>query len=226
MTSSSTWCMLNFNGFEKGIKKMPEINGERLLQLTYDTEKRANSFYNNQMLDHLNKDMREFVAKQEMVFISTADSKGNCDASFRSGTEGFVRIMDEHTIMYPEYRGNGVMASLGNIVENPHIGLLFLDFIETGIGLHINGEASILENEQMNSWIHDEEFMAEIKAKEGIKPERWVVIKVEEAYIHCSKHIPQFKKLPKDIQWGTDEEAQKGGDFFKVKQVKNNIPFK
>ena len=66
---------------------------------------------------------------------------------FRCGHAGFVKVLDERTVAYPEYRGNGVMASLGNISENPCVGLLFIDFGEQ-IGLHINGGARIVENNQ------------------------------------------------------------------------------
>jgi len=55
---------------------------------------------------------------------------------------GFVHVLNEKILVYPEYRGNGVMASLGNIVENPHAGLLFVDFIRDKVGLHVNGAAA------------------------------------------------------------------------------------
>ncbi|WP_257350934.1 pyridoxamine 5'-phosphate oxidase family protein [Pseudalkalibacillus decolorationis] len=203
---------------------MSKQRGEHLLQGKYNTKKRAASFYNNQMIDYLNSVMQDFICKQEMVFISTSDSDGHCDSSFRAGMEGFIRVIDESTLLYPEYRGNGIMASLGNIVENPHIGLMFIDFIEDSIGLHVNGQASILDNEQLNTLMLSEEILEDIE-REGDKPERWVVINVDEAYIHCSKHIPKFYKREKDIEWGTDDERQKGGDYFKVKQKGNDRPF-
>ena len=59
--------------------------------------------------------------------------------------------------------------------------------------------------------------MEDIAVKGRREPERWVVVEVEEAYIHCSKHIPLLKKLDKRIHWGTDDETHKGGDYFKVK---------
>ena len=58
--------------------------------------------------------------------------------------------------------------------------------------------------------------MSGIHKKEEGNPERWILITVEEAYIHCSKHIPLLKKLDKKIHWGTDKEVHKGGDFFKA----------
>ena len=190
---------------------------ERILQTKVGSKNKASAFYEKQMLDHLNPYMRDFILKQEMVFIATADSKGECDCSFRAGKRRFVRVVDEKTLVCPEYRGNGVMASLGNILENQHIGMTFLDFFENTIGLHVNGKTKVIENEEL---IKDkdlaENLVSDLHQEEGGNPERWILITVEEAYIHCSKHIPLLKKLDKKIHWGTDKEVHKGGDFFKA----------
>ena len=187
--------------------------GERILQKKVGSENKASAFYDKQMLDYLNPYMRKFIFKQDMVFIATADSKGECDCSFRAGKQGFVRVLNEKTLLCPEYRGNGVMASMGNILENSHIGMTFIDFFETTIGLHVNGKAKIVENDEL---LADKTLdgVANGIQEEGTAPERWILITVEEAYIHCSKHIPHLKKLDKKIHWGTDKEANKGGDFF------------
>jgi len=189
--------------------------GERILQKKVGSENKASAFYDKQLLDYLNPYMREFILKQEMVFIATADSKGECDCSFRAGKKGFVRVLDEKTLLYPEYKGNGVMASMGNILKNPHIGMTFIDFFENTIGLHVNGKAKIVENDELLA-DKTQTITANDIEKEGVFPERWIFITVEEAYIHCSKHIPHLKKLDKKIHWGTDKETHKGGDFFKA----------
>ena len=189
--------------------------GERILQKKVGSENKASAFYDKQMLDYLNPYMREFILKQEMVFIATADSKGECDCSFRAGKQGFVRVLNEKTLLCPEYRGNGVMASMGNILENSHIGMTFIDFFENTIGLHVNGKAKIVENDELLA-DKTQASVANSIQEEGVAPERWIFITVEEAYIHCSKHIPHLQKLDKKIHWGTDKEAHKGGDFFKT----------
>lgn len=102
--------------------KKPGSKGEHKLQKKLKTEKRASAFYNTQLLNLLNPEMCRFIAQQEFVFISTSDSNGECDASFRAGDAGFVEVLDEKTLVFPEYRGNGVLASMGNISENPPIG--------------------------------------------------------------------------------------------------------
>jgi hypothetical protein len=182
----------------------------------FGTDRRAMAFYQNQMMREMNVIMQEFIARQEMVFIATADAKGECDCSFRAGTAGFVQVLDSKTLAYPEYRGNGVLASVGNILENPQIGLMFIDFIQSTVGLHINGKAQVLNNDEIVRLPHaTASLIDEAMMSGGRHPECWVVVEVEEAYIHCSKHIPLLKKLDKTVHWGTDDEHIKGSNFFK-----------
>jgi predicted pyridoxine 5'-phosphate oxidase superfamily flavin-nucleotide-binding protein len=199
---------------------LPGSRGEHGLQERFGTHNRARAFYTNQMLDHLNPPMCAFIARQELVFIATADAHGACDCSLRAGLPGFVRVLDAQTLIYPEYRGNGVLASLGNIAENPHIGMIFVDFFESTVGLHVNGIARIVENAEVLDWPDVPEAMRQhLAVAGGRKPERWVMVAVEEAYIHCSKHIPLLKKHDKTIYWGTDDVTWKGGDYFQAKAV-------
>ena len=130
----------------------PGSGGEHELQERFGNAKRANAFYDNQVLDHLTPEMREFIARMKMAFIATSDAHGECDSSFRAGPPGFMRVLDEKTVMWPEYKGNGVMASMGNISENPYVGLLMVDFFETAVGLHVNGKATIVENDAVEAF--------------------------------------------------------------------------
>lgn len=198
----------------------PGSAGEHLLQARCGTERRAERFYREQMLDHLNPRMREFVGRQEMAFIATSDARGECDASFRAGPAGFLQVLDERTVAYPEYRGNGVMAGCGNILENPHIGILLIDFFRDLIGLHINGCARLVTDATMRQR-HPSLPQPDIP---GRRPERWVVVTVEEAFIHCSKHLPRLTQVPRGRQWGTDDVRRKGGDFFQAKAGRQSAP--
>ena len=195
--------------------QLPGSKGEHQLQEELGTTRKARAFYNQQMLDYLNPFMREFISSQQMVFIATSDSKGECDCSFRSGLPGFVQVLDEKTLAYPEYRGNGVLASLGNIRENPNIGMIFIDFFENTIGLHVNGKAEVIKNEELLQKDNlTEGIIRHIQDTGGRKPEYWVMVQIDEAYIHCSKHIPLLKNMDKEIHWGTDQKKYKGGNFF------------
>lgn len=190
--------------------------GEGRAQHMFGTGRRATAFYRNQMESELNDNMQSFIARQEMVFLSTANAKGQCDCSFRAGTAGFVRVLNSKMLAYPEYRGNGVMASVGNILENPHIGLMFIDFIQSTVGLHVNGKATVLTNDAIIR-LPDvtDAILKDATVSGGRHPECWTMVEVEEAFIHCSKHIPLLKKLDKPLHWGTDDEHLKGSGFFK-----------
>ena len=187
--------------------------GEHELQERYGTQARADRFYDQQVLDHLNEQMRAFVSRQELLFVATSDGSGACDNSLRAGPPGFIQVLDDKNVAYPEYRGNGVMASLGNLSENPNIGLLLIDFIQDVIGLHVNGTARIVEDAAMRAAFPS----ISPDPAPGRRPERWVWTTVDEAYIHCSKHIPRLARVPSERHWGTDDVRRKGGDFFEAR---------
>jgi hypothetical protein len=157
--------------------------------------------------------MIAFIGRMDLVFVATANSRGDCDASLRAGPPGFLRVLDDRHVAYPESRGNGVMASLGNIDENPRVGLLMVDFVRDRIGLHVNGRARIVENDELR--VQFPELPQD--AAPGRRPERWVIVTVEEAYVHCRKHIPQMLPIDGRRAWGTDDAFRKGGDYFGAK---------
>jgi predicted pyridoxine 5'-phosphate oxidase superfamily flavin-nucleotide-binding protein len=169
-----------------------EASGERLLQEQLGSRERAEQFYQRQVLDHLNDRMREFIARQEMMFVATSDAHGACDSTLRAGPAGFVCVLDRRRLAWPEYRGNGVLASRGNMLVNPHVGLLFVDFLQDVVGLHVNGRATLVDDAGMRR-CHAGLPVDEVP---GRRPEQWVVAEVDEAYIHCSKHIPRLYRHP------------------------------
>ena len=204
--------------------KMPGSQGEKILQQEFQTTQDALNFYNKQVLTHLAPLMQDFIAKQEMMFISTADSHGECDASLRAGEAGFVMVLDDKHILYPEYKGNGVMASMGNIFENPNIGLLFIDFFETKVGLHVNGKASIIKKEDLQKYLEVFEDAYDIinAHKDKFKIVSYTLVEVDEAYIHCSLHIPILEKVDKEKTSKKFPKNSKGGDAFDVAETQRD----
>ena len=195
----------------------PGTVGEQQAQEMMRSTTRALAFYQHQVYPELNPLMQRYITSQEMVCIATSDSKGECDASFRAGTRGFIHVLDARTLLYPEYRGNGVMASVGNILENPHVGMMFFDFFESTVGLHVNGTAKVVLPQDLERFLEERKVSLEKLADpKGPKPECWVWVQVQEAFIHCSKHIPLLEKCNKHIHWGTDDERCKAGNFFNV----------
>jgi predicted pyridoxine 5'-phosphate oxidase superfamily flavin-nucleotide-binding protein len=214
---------------ERGVSDAPQVPdgphrpgsaGEHTLQAEVGSSARAGRFYDDQLRDRLLPRMIEFVGRMEMAFVATSDAHGECDSSLRAGPPGFLHVLDPYTLAYPEYRGNGVYASLGNLVENPHVGMLMVDFTESLIGLHVNGRARIMDDDAFRTTYpgHARDHAA------GRRAERWVVVDVEEAYIHCRKHIPRMERVTQRRAWGTDDPARKGGDFFGAKGTEPRVP--
>lgn len=198
------------SGDEPGPARLPGSNGEHLLQCAYGTRDRAKRFYADQVLDRLNQAMIEFIARMELLFVATADANGECDASLRAGPPGFIQVLGPGELAYPEYRGNGVLASLGNIAENGHVGLLMIDFVTDLIGLHVNGRAQVVAEHELRRRCPG----LPSDHERGRRPERWVLVEVQEAYIHCRKHIPRMVPVSAERAWGTDDVRSKGGDYF------------
>jgi truncated hemoglobin YjbI len=200
---------------------LPGCETEHVLQDEWQTRERANNFYNKQVLNFLAPKMQEFIKRQEFLFIASADRNGECDCTSKFGKPGFIRVLSDKFLVYPEYRGNGVFANTGNMLENPHIALLMIDFTGDTVGLHVNGKVRVVTNGELLQY--REKLPADVVEeihREGKKcPERWVMVEVEEAYIQCAKHIPLMKKLDKKIDWGTDNVAAKGGDYFEVMKI-------
>ena len=93
--------------------------GERSLQARCGTTERAARFYQQQFLDHLNPRMVEFVARQEMLFVATADRSGECDNTFRAGPPGFIRVLGPHRLAWPEYRGKASWPASATSARTP-----------------------------------------------------------------------------------------------------------
>ena len=81
-----------------------------------------------------------------MFFLATADAEGRPQCSYKGGDPGFVRVLDEHTVAFPNYDGNGMYLSMGNLACNPEVGLLFIDF-ERGRRLRVQGRATIVRDD-------------------------------------------------------------------------------
>ena len=86
----------------------------------------------------------------DFFFIATSNRKGECDASFRGKRDGptSVKVLGDNTIVFPDYLGNGSFRSLGNILENPHIGMVFIN-LDTGLRIRLNGDAEVVQDQDL-----------------------------------------------------------------------------
>jgi predicted pyridoxine 5'-phosphate oxidase superfamily flavin-nucleotide-binding protein len=116
--------------------------GMRQLQDLRETRPLADRLAQVTVREAFTAEDRAFIEHCAMFFLATADADGQPDCSYKGGVPGFVRAVDDRTLAYPDYDGNGMYRSLGNVLVNPHVGLLFVDF-EQPKRLRVNGTASV-----------------------------------------------------------------------------------
>ena len=124
-------------------------DGMRQLQDARETRPLADRLEKVTVHTTFSEDDRVFIESCPMFFVSTADAAGQPDCSYKGGLPGFVRVIDDHTLAFPDYDGNGMYRSWGNIVVNPHVGLLFVDFENTK-RIRVNGTAQISEDDPLH----------------------------------------------------------------------------
>ena len=117
-------------------------DGSRRLQDRFDTRRVADRLDEFTVHDSFTDDDRAFIESCSMFFLATADAEGRPDCSYKGGLPGFVRVLDEHTLAFPDYDGNGQFRSMGNLTVNQHVGMLFIDF-EQRNRMRVNGVATI-----------------------------------------------------------------------------------
>ena len=137
----------------------------RTLQDRFDTRRLADRIVERIVRDHIDQDDRSFIERQDMFFLATADRDGKPQCSYKGGAPGFVKVVDEHTIAFPSYDGNGMYLSLGNLTENPEVGLLFISFTEPK-RVRLNGIASIDEDDQLLPEWPEAQLVVRVRATE------------------------------------------------------------
>ena len=115
-----------------------------------------------------------------MFFLSTVDPSGRPTVSYKGGDPGFVRVLDDQTIAFPSYNGNGMFYSMGNIVGNGQVGLLFIDF-EAPQRLRFHGEARVEAEDLL--------------LQEYPEAELVVRVALSELFINCPRYIHRYRKV-------------------------------
>ena len=138
-------------------------DGMRQLQDARDTRRLADRLEKVTVHTAFTDEDRAFIERCPMFFVATADAEGHPDCSYKGGLPGFVRVIDDHTLAFPDYDGNGMYRSWGNVVVNPQVGLLFLDFENTR-RIRVNGTASISADDPLLNQYPGAVFMLRVTA--------------------------------------------------------------
>jgi uncharacterized protein len=162
--------------------------GSRGLQDRFDTRRIADRLEEKTVRDSIDDDDRAFIEARDMFFIATADADGKPQSSYKGGDAGFVRVLDERTIAFPNYDGNGMYLTMGNLAVNPQVGLLFIDF-EARKRMRLNGVASIDEHDPLLAEYPEAQFIVRVRATE--------VFPNCPRYIHEYKLVQRSRFVPK-----------------------------
>lgn len=161
-----------------------ELDAQRRFNKGVNWGQRSIAGLNQMFKEAIDDETAYFIEGQKYFFIATSSSNGECDCSFRGTEEDSagnllksVYVENSGTLIFPDYAGNKIYNSLGNIMLNPNIGLLFIDFKSTS-RLRINGSAKIIEENA-------------IYKKIWPKSLRFIKVGVKQVYFNCSKRIKE-----------------------------------
>jgi predicted pyridoxine 5'-phosphate oxidase superfamily flavin-nucleotide-binding protein len=160
----------------------------RRLQDRFDTRRLADRIEERIVRDYIDDDDRAFIEARDMLFIATVDADGQPQSSYKGGEPGFVRVLDEHTIAFPVFDGNGMYLTAGNLASTKKVGLLFIDF-EGRKRLRVNGVASVSEDDPLLADYPEAQLMVRVAATE--------VFPNCPRYIHEYKLVARSRFVPK-----------------------------
>jgi uncharacterized protein len=155
-------------------------NQHRALQRAFDTTRLADRIDEMVVRPQLAGDQKAFIESRDMFFLTSVDHRGYPTCSYKGGAPGFVRVPDPRTIVCPNYNGNGMFLSMGNISTSHKVGMLFIDF-ETPHRVRVHGVATITPNDPL---------LAEFIGAELI-----VRVAVTETFINCPRYVHKYQRL-------------------------------
>jgi predicted pyridoxine 5'-phosphate oxidase superfamily flavin-nucleotide-binding protein len=163
-------------------------DGSRSYQDRFDTRRLADRIDERIVHDHIDADDRAFIERCDMLFLATADELGRPQCSYKGGDPGFVRVLDEHTVAFPNYDGNGMFLTAGNALVNPHVGLLFISFEERK-RVRVNGVAEHVDDDPLLAEFPEAQFLWRVKTSE--------VFPNCPRYIHHYRLVERSQFVPK-----------------------------
>jgi uncharacterized protein len=154
-------------------------DGNRRLQDAFESRRIADRLEEKLTRTAFTADDKAFIESVIYFFVATADHNGRADCSFKGGAPGFVRVIAADELAFPDYDGNGMFKSLGNLQLNPHVGLLFIDLHERPRRLRVNGTATISRDDPLLAHTIGAQLIVRVKAR-AIFP-------------NCPRYIPKLQ---------------------------------
>lgn len=153
---------------------------QRKIQELFESRRLADAVEKAIVTDQLDERHIGFIASRDYFFISTVNAAGEPTVSYKGGDVGTVKVLDDKTLAFPAYDGNGMMLSLGNISDTAKIGLLFIDF-ETPNRIRVQATASLH---------HDDELLAQY-------PGALMIVRahIDRVFLNCARYIHPHRRL-------------------------------
>jgi predicted pyridoxine 5'-phosphate oxidase superfamily flavin-nucleotide-binding protein len=180
--------------------------GNRILQDQFDSRRISDRLEEKLTRAAFTADDTAFIESAVYFFLATADAKGQPDCSFKGGMPGFVRVTGSSELAFPDYDGNGMFKSLGNLVVNPNVGLLFIAMHDKPRRLRVNGTAAVNRDDPLLAHTVGAQLIVRVTAR-AIFP-------------NCPRYIPAMQLTEPSVyapRPGSEppEPAWKGFDAFK-----------
>lgn len=190
---------------------MSNIYGKQHLKLQrqYETDKLANAVRSNIVSLELGEEQVGFIGSRDMFFLSTVDHRGFPTCSYKGGNSGFVKVLDNKTLAFPSYDGNGMFLSMGNITIHPKVGMLFMDF-ETPHRIRIHGNA-IIDT--------DSNLLAEFPGAEMM-----VIVNIKEVFINCTRYIHKHKRVETSKYIPSVEIPKPPAQWKRIDNLQSSLP--
>lgn len=152
----------------------------RALQEEFNTTKLADLLDNGWIHEKITEDEKNFISSRDMFFLSTVDPDGMPTVSYKGGSAGFVRVLDDSTLIFPGFDGNGMFYSVGNIDGQGKVGMLFIDF-ETPHRVRVQGVAKLVREHPLLAEYAEAKYL--------------IMVDITKIWVNCPRYIHKYKKL-------------------------------
>jgi predicted pyridoxine 5'-phosphate oxidase superfamily flavin-nucleotide-binding protein len=190
---------------------MPDFYGEshRALQDQFDSRRLADGLEQAIIHDSLSRIDKKFITASDMFFLSTLDHNGWPTVSHKGGFPGFVKILDDQTIAFPCYDGNGMHYSAGNIQNHAKIGLLFIDFVRPR-RIRVHGTAEVVIDDPLLADYHEACMM--------------VRVKIDNIFTNCGRYIHKYTRKEQSEYVPSDGTETPVAEWKRVEEFQEFLP--
>lgn len=183
--------------------------GNRALQDKFDSRRIADRLEEVTLHDKFLPHDVDMVERADMFFLATVDAEGRPDVSYKGGLPGFVRVISEDTLAFPAYDGNGMFKSFGNILVNPSVALLFIDF-EGQNRMRVQGTATVSDEDPLLGEFPGAQLIIRVKA--------------ERIFPNCPRYIHKMKLVEHSVYAPAPNYTPPVPDWKRMPVFKDHLP--